>query len=582
MNNLNPVYTERTECQDCYKCVRECPVKAIKIQNSAAAVIPELCILCGHCVDVCPAGAKRVRDDLEKVKQLIIDKKKVYVSLAPSFTSEFPGIKPGQLISALKKLGFHGVSETALGAQQVSAHVAHQLGLKTGKIVISSACPAVSDYIIRYLPGFTQSMTQLLSPMLTHSKMLRKRYGNDIGIVFIGPCIAKKREADSHPQLIDCALTYDDLQRWFELEKIDPAGITSGETDVFVPHTAEEGALYPIDGGMSATLKANCTVHDACFMSFSGIKNIRKALEGLEKVEINGNIFIEALSCEGGCINGPGSTGTSATAAKRYSVVNYASYPRKKIPRSPTIPINEFATDTPVENRIYNEESICGALRQVGKIKKEDELNCGGCGYDSCRDFAAALLSGKAERTMCVTYMRILAQNKASGLLRTMPSGVVIVNEKLEIIESNRNFARLFGPEMEKIFETNPGLEGASLKKILSFHELFRHVLDTGEDLVNRDIRVNERILHGSIFTIEPHSVVGGVIADITAPSIQKEQVIHRAQDIIKKNLTMVQKIAYLLGENASESEAVLNSIIESFSLKPLEKLTDSPETQSS
>ena len=582
MNNLNPVYTERTECQDCYKCVRECPVKAIKIQNGAAAVIPELCILCGHCVDVCPAGAKRVRDDLEKVKQLIKDRKKVYVSLAPSFTSEFSGVKPGQLISALKRLGFHGVSETALGAQQVSAHVAHQLGLKTGKIVISSACPAVSHYITRYLPDFTQSMTQLLSPMLTHSKMLRKRYGNDIGIVFVGPCIAKKREADSHPQLIDCALTYDGLRRWFELENIDPAQITPGETDVFVPHSAEEGALYPIDGGMSATLKANCTVHDACFMSFSGIKNIRKALEGLDKVDIKGNIFIEALSCEGGCINGPGSTGNSATAAKRYSVVNYASYPRKKIPRSPTIPINEFATDTPVENRNYDEESICAALRQVGKIKKDDELNCGGCGYDSCRDFAAALLTGKAERTMCVTYMRILAQNKASGLLRTMPSGVVIVNEKLEIIESNRNFARLFGPEMEKIFETNPGLEGASLKKILSFHELFRHVLDTGEDLINRDIRVNERILHGSIFTIEPHSVVGGVIADITAPSIQKEQVIHRAQDIIKKNLTMVQKIAYLLGENASESEAVLNSIIESFSLKPLEKLTDSPETQSS
>lgn len=580
MNNLNPVYTERTECQDCYKCVRECPVKAIKIQNSTAAVIPELCILCGHCVDVCPAGAKRVRDELDKVKQLIKDKKKVYVSLAPSFTSEFSGFKPGQLISALKSLGFYGVSETALGAQQVSAHVAHQLGLQTGKIVISSACPAVSDFVTRYLPKFTQSMTQLLSPMLTHSKMLRKRYGNDIGIVFIGPCVAKKREADSHPQLIDCALTYDDLRRWLGMENIDLSKISPEENDVFVPHAAEEGALYPIDGGMSATLKANCTVHEACFMSFSGIKNIKKALEGLENVEITGNIFIEALSCEGGCINGPGASGNSATAAKRYSVVNYAQYPRKKIPRSPTIPINEFSTDIPVENRFYDEQSIRGALRQVGKIKKEDELNCGGCGYDSCREFAAALLSGKAEKTMCVTYMRILAQNKASGLLRTMPSGVVIVNEKLEIIESNKNFASLFGPDMEKVFEANPGLEGASLKKILSFHELFKHVLDTGEDLINRDIRVNDRILHGSIFSIEPHSVVGGVIADITAPSIQKEQVIHRAQDVIKKNLTMVQKIAYLLGENASESEAVLNSIIDSFSLKPLENLTDSPENQ--
>jgi PAS domain-containing protein len=168
--------------------------------------------------------------------------------------------------------------------------------------------------------------------------------------------------------------------------------------------------------------------------------------------------------------------------------------------------------------------------------------------------------------------MRKLAQNKASGLLRTIPSGVVIVNEELKIIESNRNFAKLFGTDTEIVFDANPGLDGALLKKIVPFHGLFKHVLDTGEDLVSRDFRINNRILHGSIFTIEPHSVVAGVFADITAPSVQKEQVIERAQEIIEKNLTMVQKIAYLLGENAAESEAVLNSIIGSFSLQPPEK----------
>lgn len=566
MNNLNPIYTEKTECQDCYKCVRECPVKAIKIQYGAAAVMPELCVLCGHCVDVCPSNAKKIRDDTPKARKLIESGKKVYVSLAPSFVSEFPEWKPAQLIAALKKLGFHGVSETALGAQQVSAHAAHQLSLQSGKVVLSSACPVVVDYITRFIPEFTSLLTNLLSPMLAHCKMLHKKYGPKIGIVFIGPCIAKKREADSHPHLIDCVLTFSELRAWLENEGINPETEDCEKVQKFVPTKAEEGALYPVEGGMAATLKANCTVHDSCFMSFSGLDNIKKALEGLKNVQIKGNIFIEALACEGGCINGPKTLHRCETALKRFSVVNCSSYPQKKIPRRPTIPISEYIADTPVTQKTFSEKEIVDALRQVGKYNESDELNCGGCGYDSCRDFANALLSGKAERSMCVTYMRKLAHNKANGLLRNMPSGVVIVDENLKIIECNRNFARLFGNDVEMIFEQNPGIQGASLRKIVPFYEQFRHVLHVNQDLINRDFHVKNRVFHGSIFTIEPYYVVGGVFADITAPSIQKEQIIHRAQDVIQKNLKMVQQIAYLLGENASDSEAVLNSIIESFS----------------
>ncbi len=566
MNNLNPIYTEKAQCQDCYKCIRECPVKAIKIQNGAAAVIPEMCLLCGHCVDVCPANAKKVRDEMEKVESLLSSEKKVLVSLAPSFISEFSSWKPAQLIAALKSLGFYAVSETALGAQQVSAHVAQQLKLQNGKIFISSACPVVVDLITRYLPHFTPSITALLSPMLSHSKLLHKKFGNDIGIVFIGPCIAKKREADSHPHLIDAAITFSDLRKWLEKKNIDPASITPVETDRFVPGTAEEGSLYPMDGGMAATIKANCSVHDSCFMSFSGLKNIMSALDGLDDLTLEQNVFIEALACEGGCLNGPQAQNRNSTALKRYKVIDYSHYPRKKIPRSPTFPINDFPSDAAIEHKVFDAQEIAKALRQIGKIQSHDELNCGGCGYDSCRDFAHALLIGKAEKTMCVTYMRKLAQNKASGLLRTMPSGVIIVDEHLKVIEMNKNFAKLFGADIETVFDSNPGMEGASLEKIAPFHGLFTHVLQYADDIIQKDIRVGNRIFNGSIFTVEPHTVVGGVFADITAPSIQKEQIIRRSQEIINKNLSMVQKIAYLLGENASESETVLTSIIQSFS----------------
>ncbi len=566
MNNLNPIYTEKTQCQDCYKCVRECPVKAIKIQNGTAAVIPEMCVLCGHCVDVCPAKAKKVRDELEKVESLLSSGKKVFVSLAPSFISEFNDWKPTQLIAALKSLGFYAVSETALGAQQVSAHVAQQLTLQNGKIFISSACPVVVDLITRYLPHFTSSITALLSPMLSHCKLLRKKFGNDIGIIFIGPCIAKKREADGHPNLIDAAITFSDLRKWLSIKKVDPATFVPTETDIFVPGNAEEGALYPVDGGMAATIKANCSVNDSSFMTFSGLKNIINALDGLQNLSLDSNIFIEALACEGGCVNGPQAENRNCTAIKRFKIVNFSHYPRKKIPRSPSIPINDFILDAAIEYKVFDQNEITNALRQVGKILPQDELNCGGCGYDSCRDFAHALLVGKAEKTMCVTFMRKLAQNKARGLLRTMPSGVIIVDEELKVIEMNRNFAKLFGPDTVSVFDSNPGMEGASLEKIVPFHGLFTHVLQYADDIIQRDIRVGNRILNGSIFTIEPHTVIGGVFADITAPSIQKEQIIRRSQEIINKNLNMVQKIAYLLGENASESETVLTSIIQSFS----------------
>ncbi|HEX2955746.1 MAG TPA: (Fe-S)-binding protein, partial [Chitinispirillaceae bacterium] len=338
---------------------------------------------------------------------------------------------------------------------------------------------------------------------------------------------------------------------------------------LFIPNAAEEGAMYPVDGGMSATIKINCTIHDPQFISFSGLKNVRNALENIDPESLKENLFIEALACEGGCINGPLCTDRCSTIRKRLAVITTTKYPAKKIPRTPSLPIAEFVADSTVKVTMYSEKEIHDALLQVGKLSSKDELNCGGCGYDSCRDFANALLSGKAEKTMCVTYMRKLAQNKATGLIRTMPSGVVIVNDQFRIIESNRNFATILGPSIEIAFDSSPGLEGVALNKIVPFHEFFSHVLDTGEDIIQRDFKVQNRIIQGSIFTIEPHSVIGGVFADITAPSIQKEQVVKRAREVIQKNLTMVQKIAYLLGENASETEIVLDSIIESFVQNP-------------
>ena len=200
MERLDSIYTKKRECQDCHKCIRECPVKAIRVQDGYARVVPELCIMCGNCVLACPSSAKYVRDDLPSAKELIASGRKVIASLAPSFVAQFPGVRPGQLIHALKELGFSAVSETALGAQQVSASVFNLMRSEPKQIWISSACPVVVDFVSKYHPECQPHVSQLLSPLLTHCKMLRMHYGDDIAIVFIGPCIAKKKEAEAAPR----------------------------------------------------------------------------------------------------------------------------------------------------------------------------------------------------------------------------------------------------------------------------------------------------------------------------------------------------------------------------------------------
>jgi iron only hydrogenase large subunit-like protein len=566
MNSLYPIYTGVTDCQDCYKCVRHCPVKAIHIKDGKASVIPEDCILCGKCVLICPSGAKRIRDDLERAKQLIRIKDRVIVSLAPSYVNEFENVKKEQLIAAIKSLGFWGVSETALGAQEVSAHVADVLSKANKGVFLSSACPSAVELVRKHYPRFHDSVTTLKSPMQAHATRLIKEYGKNTTIVFVGPCIAKKDEADLHPDLVSVSITFQDLARWFEQEKIDLKNMQYNDTDKFIPEEAREGSLYPVEGGMIAGIKAECTVNDPAFMSFSGVGDIQMALKGLEDFNPPRPVFIELLACKGGCINGPAKLNDKSTVLKRFTILEESTYSQKEYPRQPLENIQE---NYPKVNKIETlicEEDLIKTLHRIGKYTKEDELNCGGCGYFSCRDFAYALFEGKAEPEMCVTRMRKLAYKKANALLKAIPSGVVIVNEQLKIVECNRKFSKLLGEVEEKIFEAKPGMEGARLDKILPFSHYFQSVLETGKDMLEKDFLIDKQILHGSIFTIEKNRIVGGVFQDITTPAMQREQIIDKTKEVIEKNLETVQKIAYLLGENASETQVVLDSIIHSFS----------------
>lgn len=570
MDLLNPVFTEKAECQDCYKCLRECTVKAIKVEGGRAAIVPELCVLCGHCVQVCPVGAKKVRDDLSRAKHLVSSGKKVIVSLAPSFVTEFPGVAAEHIIASLKKLGIWMVSETARGADLVARSVADKLcGGASGSrnpldnLFISSACPTVVEYIKKYRPYFASCVTDLYSPLQAHARELKALFGDDIAILFIGPCISKKRESDTKRDLVDVVIDFKDLGTWFKEEAVYPAASIPAPDDLFMPERAGKGSMYPVDGGMIETIRQYPIPAEAELMAFSGIEDIDRALAELEQNPVPVPVFLELLACPGGCVNGPRSRSREATVHKRLSVFSYA-HKTTRVPLATVSSLEYCWNFSPVKELAVTEDEIAQALRRTGKYSREDELNCGGCGYDTCRDFAQAMVAGKAEQDMCVSYMRKLAQKKANSLIKSIPSAVVIVNKDLRIVECNAKFALIAGEDARQLWEAKPGLEGAELAKLIPFYRYFRDVLQ-GAETVDRDIRIDRRIIHATIFGIERGEYAGAVFQDITEPWVRKDRIVSQARNVISKNLAVVQKIAYLLGENAAETEATLSSIIESY-----------------
>lgn len=561
------IYTEAKDCKDCYKCVRECPTKAIQISNDRASVVDHMCIHCGHCVSICPTGAKKVRDGIGRSKFLIQNKKRVYVSLAPSYISEY-GTNIHGLIYALHHLGFHGVSETALGAQEVSKHVSQFLKVRKSGVFISSACPVVVELIRKYYPHQTTSITPFMSPMLTHAKMLKQWYGDDIAVIFIGPCIGKKMEVDSYSQLIDGALTFNELNDWFEDENVSLNHFNNLPSKSFQPYKAKTGVIYPIDGGMADTIKHNGNYGDSSFLSLTGIKMIKEVMNNLNSFNQLAPTFLELLACETGCINGPGMSSNKGIIEKHQLIKTI--FKDRMITAKSSFNDDYFTIERdffdiqPIIKKPHSTYAIQEALLSIGKKKSSDELNCSGCGYDTCRDFAIALLDKKAETSMCVSYMRMVAQNKATILLQKIPSGVVIIDDQNKVVEMNANFARMLGSETEICYEATPGMHGADLDKIGLFSDYFKTALTTGNEYYELPIEENGNQLQLSIFNIQKHKLVTGIIQSSGHKTFQKDIVEKRTREVIKKNMETVQKIAFLLGENASYTDSLLNSILDS------------------
>ncbi len=563
------IYTEKINCQDCYKCIKVCPVKSIKVEDFSASVISNTCVYCGKCINACPAGAKRYREEIDLVQEWAGAGEPMIACLAPSFIADFENVTLLNLLKAFYCLGFSGVSETAIGADIVAQSTNDYLLATKNSKVIATCCPSVVNYIKIYFPEHEKYLAPIVSPMIAHSRILRKSGYSNHKLVFIGPCIAKKQESDLYEGEIDAVLTFNEFRKLMEIEGIyfaDMEKVTLPEN--FVIGASQRAGLFPVDSGMISTMCKDIEPVDANYMCFSGMKAVMEVCGELSDWNPQQKTFVELMACDGGCIKGPATSDKQGVASKRNKLLrDFDIFKRSGLAVSlpeRAIDISNDRYKVPYKiNCVYSETEIQEVLDSMGKRTKADELNCSGCGYDNCREYAVALLDGKAEREMCISQMRKEAQNQASVLLRKMPYGVVLVDENLRIVDTNSKFIDFGGEEITMISDALGGLAGADLRKIVSFHKYFAAVLASGEETSEFDIREDKRSLKLSIISIRPNKLVCGIIQNMDDSHLMKEIISEKIREVIKQNAESVQRIAYILGESASFTESVLNTVID-------------------
>lgn len=389
--NLN-----KNNCTDCYKCIRDCSVKAITFAHDTAEIVHNECILCGRCYVTCPQKAKQVRNDVLRVKDAIASGKRVVCSLAPSFIANFRIRSLDVIANALKALGFAEVQETAIGAQLVSEEYARIMEEGRLHVLISSCCPSINMLIRKYYPTMLPYLAKVLTPMEAHCKLIKEQQP-DAFTVFIGPCIAKKKESDEC-SFTDVALTFDELADWFS-----EAGIELPYEHVDPDSEDALSRLYPATGGV---LKATAKVQSYRRIAIDGIDNCRAVFTEIENDEF-GKVFIEMSACEGSCVNGPcirDHAERRLKGAMRVDTFSGSGETPFEIEQKPDIRTT-YAFDGGHKMQ-FGSEAIRDMLFKMGKTSPEKELNCGSCGYPTCRDKAIAILEGKAKIEMCLPFLK--------------------------------------------------------------------------------------------------------------------------------------------------------------------------------
>lgn len=546
---------KKSNCKNCYKCIRHCPVKAIRFSGNQAHIIGDECILCGHCFVVCPQNAKEIVNETEKVR-VLLQSYPVYVSLAPSFIANYEGVGINAMRTALKKLGFADVEETALGATVVKNEYDRLLREEKRDIVISSCCHSVNLLIQKYFPKELPYLADVLSPMQAHCADLKRRHPG-AKTVFIGPCVAKKDEAAHYDGIVDAVLTYEELTEWLNHEGV----VLEKEMD---SQQESRARFFPTTGGILKTMNLDAPGYR--YMAIDGIENCISALKDIE----NGNIhhaFIEMSSCVGSCVGGPVMEKYHPSPVREYiAVAEYAGDKDFVVEQPDSNDLRKHFSLIERENKMPSEYEINAALRQMGKMSKRDELNCGSCGYNTCREKAIAICQGKAEASMCLPYLQKKAEGFSDRIVNNTPNGIIVLNDAFEVQQINeaamdimhiRSASDVLGEQVVRIMD--PSVFYEVQKKRFNIH--------------NRRVYLAEykRYVELTVVYDTDNHLFIGIMRDITDEEREREkkeniskQTIETADKVVDKQMRIVQEIASLLGETAAETKIALTKLKES------------------
>lgn len=607
------VNIKEDKCTLCYACIRTCPVKAIRLK--AAGKVPEIlhnrCIGCGICFENCTFDAINIRDSKPAVRKLLKGKTGIIALVDPSISAEFADITDyRKFVQMIRVMGFREVHEVTFGVDLVARLYLELLSNFRGRYYITSYDPVIVSFIEKYHPRLISNLAPIVSPMVATAKIVRDLY-EDIKVVYIGPNIASKDEAlrFKGDGKIDAVLSFVELRELFREFNINESTM---EYSDFTPPLGFKGSLFPLSNGLLQAADINENVLTTSVLSLEGCKQMIEGVKefgsDIENIQRHFNIT------SGNYLMGAGTTKNGNRLSRQIQVIQYVN---KRITKF-------FRIEWDEQIRYYLEKLDLTAkftdddqrlpmpgeskIREILKtIKVEDEnsnLGCSACGYQSCRDFAVAVAQGLTIPDMCITfsqkntqdYIQTLkttneklarmqdalknsekqakaeketaqeASETITAMLQKLRAGVIIIDDKLKVVHCNETFINMLGEDAKDINEVIPGLKGADLKSLVpfNFYNLFTFVLNKNEDIPNHDIQFEERLLNVSVFNIKAGKIIGAVVRDLHQPLVQREEVISRVTEVITKNLEMVQKIGFLLGEGASETERMLNSIIES------------------
>ncbi|MBA4418373.1 MAG: histidine kinase [Syntrophus sp. (in: bacteria)] len=556
------VFTLTARCRDCYRCLRSCPVKAIRMEKGQAYVDGTRCIACGTCIRECPQQAKSFRHDIDVAHRLIEDGHFVAVSIAPSFAAVFNEWQRKRLASGLRALGFRYVGQTSHGAYQIAAHTRRVVGENSEKAYIGTACPALVNYIEKYQPELIDSLLPLCSPMAAHGRMLKEKLGKETKVVFIGPCVAKKSELfrPDIARAVDCVLTFRELITWFEQNNID---LATCEESNFDEKPVQWAQLYPLPGGMIKTAGLEDDGLNMKLLRIDGIDNVRELLRNVP--DESAYTFIEPLFCSQGCINGPGINMDKNIFERRKDIIDYDTNIQDFLTTLPLEDARLFeATYKKAENgaREVSEEEILQVLERTGKSDPQQQLNCGACGYDSCREKAIAVVLGMAEPEMCIPYMRRLAERRSDQIFSTTPNGVVILDDDLNILSIN--------PAFKKFFLCSDAVLGRHISYLMDpapFEKLIAGVTDL-LDITETHRHYNLQCRELFYMLKEDRQIVG-IFINITSQQEHEKklndirsQTIEQANELLEHQITMAQTIAQFIGESTAKGEELVRKLL--------------------